>query len=84
MISVSSLRNEFLNSQGKLSPASAASTSARLVMLLLPGTETVADGGFVSGSIASSGGYLKSDMVSINCLAATRSPRRGARFPRRG
>ena len=36
--------------------ASAASTSARFVMLLLPGTVTVADGGFASGVIASSAG----------------------------
>jgi hypothetical protein len=39
-----------------LQELSAASTSARLVMLLLPGTVTVADGGLTRGVISSSAG----------------------------
>ena len=56
--SVSSLRSAPRTSHAcPCSQASAASTSARLVMLFDPGTRTVAVGGRVSGLIASLSGY---------------------------
>ena len=69
--SVSSLRSAPSRTHGPFRLASAASTSARLVMLLLPGTVTVADGGFASGTTSSSGGE-GSDM-----RGSRSAPRRG-------
>src|SRR5262245_64301173 len=52
--SVSSLSKGLCNSA---EPLSAASTSARFVILFDPGTETSVFGGFVSGTISSLSGY---------------------------
>src|SRR4051794_19744549 len=57
MTSVSSLRKAPCSSQP--TPDSAASTSARLVMLFDPGTFTAACGGFVSGTISNCAGYSR-------------------------
>src|SRR5439155_9568883 len=59
--SVSSLLSAFATALSN--SLSAASTSARFVMLLLPGTRTVAAGGFVSGFTSSLSGYVRGDSL---------------------
>src|SRR6516225_4842972 len=57
--------------------ASAASTSARLVMLFDPGTRTVAAGGLVSGAISIRSGYVTG--LSLIGHAHQEQPRRRGR-----